>query len=119
MSHIADVIVAFACLDEAHVPRIQAHFTANNFAAPILLDDVLKNTRTAPQRTVLFGAYNYLDIGALVAFLESLEWELPDAVQLLVADEHDEPHVYTERLHRNRLKKITEDLTLPFWPEET
>jgi len=38
---------------------------------------------------ICLGAYNFLDLEGLVAFLRTLEWEYPEAVQLIVKTQEE------------------------------
>lgn len=109
MSCIADTIVAFSVCDEDRVHDITEYFESIDQVPPVFLDDDTNPRKYggtyAIQRTVMVGAYNYLDIDALVQFMESLTWINPEDVQLLIANEHDEPHVFSERLNRKNMKE--------------
>jgi hypothetical protein len=40
---------------------------------------------------LFIGAYNYLDLNALIVFMRSnIAWESPESVQLIVKGQHDE-----------------------------
>jgi hypothetical protein len=116
---VADTIISFSVLDEWRIKDVFDYFAALDYPErpPVVVQDAGCGGRYALQHTMLIGAFNYLDIDALVAFLEGLEWYLPDDVQLLIADEHDEPHIFTERLHRERMQHITENKTLGLFEE--
>jgi hypothetical protein len=123
MSCDYNIIISFSIADEPRVNAITAYFEslADCQRAPVWIDDTERlpskwygGTR-AFGKTLMLGAFHNLDLPKLIAFMESLEWYIPEDVQLLVVYENDDPNIFTDRLNHANLKK-TDDL--PLWDED-
>ena len=117
MSHVSNTIISFSVSDAPRVEDITGYFLGiGEDMPPVWLDKTKAYGGTkALEKTIMVGAMNYMQIDKLAKFMESLEWYIPEDVQLLVADEHDEPKIFTERLNRENLKSTHR---LPVWKKD-
>lgn len=104
MSHVTDIILITAIEDgvgeaEEHPNAEKIHkFICSKYVAGLKKVDELSGGNKAMQCDVFMTAINYLDIPALVDFFYEIKWEMPECVQLLIKDEHDDIFkIYTPR----------------------
>jgi len=96
MSHIADVVLLTSSGGEDYqVARINEWLADGHYhrlTKDCILSDVSGKTQGgwAMQSKVYIGAFNYLDVSGLAAFVKGLLWREAESIMLLVRDEHDE-----------------------------
>lgn len=100
MSVVTNTILAYGCGErdgwrEKHTPMLDA---VNRFFEGsrgfVLANDVDNGGWYGGTKflecNLAVGAFNYLDLDGLIAHIRSLEWEDPEAVQLIVKEQEDD-----------------------------
>jgi hypothetical protein len=93
MSEVTNLLLAFSILEPEDV-RIAAvnDWLVRNDQLP--LKNVWKNSECVGgskhmEAPLYAGAFNYLPLGELMAFLRTVPWSQPDEVQLIVNEQDD------------------------------
>jgi hypothetical protein len=92
MSVVTDIIVTYSGLDDDKLDTINAwmvtqrEYEGDRFVAV----DEKAGGGKAMQANVALGAFNYFELDEFLVFLDTIEWERPEAVKVFVQEEHDE-----------------------------
>lgn len=91
MSVVTDVIFTCSLLDDDKPDVVNAWLARDPERKARLV--CVHDTKTGGkpiQAIIAIGAFNYFDTDAFVAFLDTIEWNYPQAVKMFVQEEHDD-----------------------------
>ena len=95
MSVVTNLLIAFSCGERENEVLAQLrHHTHRGQAFSIVsvkspaLPPGWYGGRKHLETGLLVGAYNHLDLAALLAFMQQMEWKDPEDVQLIVKEQN-------------------------------
>lgn len=94
MSRITNLLIAFSSLEEEEqvLSQLRQHsdrgepfhiVSMKDATLPVHWYGGSRNLQTG----LLVGVYNHLDLPALLTFMQSMSWENPDEVQILIKED--------------------------------
>jgi hypothetical protein len=97
MSHVTDIILVTATEDGAEIEDghpnadlLSKHLSERHTGTTLVKVDGFAGGGKAMQCDVFAAAVNYLDQDDLITALNGVPWDMPESVQLMLKDEHDD-----------------------------
>lgn len=107
MSVVTGVVLCTSGVDEELWPRVDAWLVEHGFAALARVDEQASGTKH-PQMTIGAAGFSYFPEGEFAAFVDSLQWQLPDDVVLVMR--HGQHETFVASVELGALRKRVAEL---------